>query len=201
MKLHIDGAIIVEGKYDKIHLTQLVDCPIIATNGFEIFKSEETKRLIKFYANNGGIVILTDSDAAGFKIRSHIKSFIPTDKIKNAYIPDIYGKERRKLSPSKEGKLGVEGVSIQLITDALKKAGAIGDEPLREGKLISRQDLYDDGFIGAYDSSAQRARLLKRLNLPERMSTNALLSAINKVLTYEEYKEAVNELSRTESSE
>lgn len=194
LPLHIYGALIVEGKYDKIHLSQLVDCPIIATNGFEIFKSEETKRLIRFYADHGGIVILTDSDAAGFKIRSHIKSFIPSDKIKNAYIPDIYGKEKRKLSPSKEGKLGVEGISTQIIVDALRKAGAIGEEIPQTGKAIDRQDLYADGFIGGNDSSSKRARLLKLLNLPERMSTNALLAAINKVLTYDEYKEAVKSL-------
>lgn len=199
MKIHIDGAIIVEGKYDKIHLGNLVDCPIIATNGFEIFKDENTKRLIRFYADNGGIVILTDSDSAGFKIRSHIKSFVPGEKIKNAYIPDIYGKEKRKLSPSKEGKLGVEGVPIEIIIKALEQAGAPSKSEASE-RQITRQDLFEDGFTGGSNSSSKRQKLLCALNLPERLTTGGMLDAINKILTYSEYK-ALTDRINTETAE
>lgn len=195
MKIHIDGAIIVEGKYDKIHLSTLVDCPIIATNGFEIFKDENTKRLIRFYADNGGIIILTDSDSAGFKIRSHIKSFIPGEKIKNAYIPDIYGKEKRKLSPSKEGKLGVEGIPVEIIKNVLMQAGVSSNTDNAPKKPITRQDLFDDGFTGGKDSSSKRQRMLKILNLPERLTTNGMLDAMNKILSYDEYKSLVNKLN------
>ncbi|MBQ8624038.1 MAG: DUF4093 domain-containing protein [Oscillospiraceae bacterium] len=190
--LHINGALIVEGKYDKIHLSGVVDCPIIVTNGFSVFKNEETKSLIKWYANHGGITILTDSDSAGFKIRGYIKGIVPNGTVKNVYIPDIFGKEKRKLTPSAEGKLGVEGVDIAILKEAFEKAGVIGT-PKPSGKRIERIDLFEDGFFGGKDSSAKRAMLLKKLDLPEKLSTSGLLDILNTALTYDEYKKLANE--------
>ncbi len=191
MKLHIDGAIIVEGKYDKIHLSQLVDCPIIVTNGFRIFKDEETKSLIRFYANRGGVTILTDSDAAGFKIRSYIKSFVPADKLHNVYIPDVFGKEKRKTEASKEGKLGVEGIDIRILISAFEKAGVIANERKEPARPITRMDLYEDGLMGGTDSASKRRLLSTSLDLPARLSTNGLLEVLNHIISYEEYKRII----------
>lgn len=192
--LHIEGALVVEGKYDKIHLAKLVDCPIIATNGFRVFKDPEIKALIKWYAAHGGITILTDSDSAGFKIRGYIKGIISSGTLRNVYIPDIFGKEKRKTAPSAEGKLGVEGVDTTILKEAFEKAGIIG-EPKQSSKRIERIDLYEDGFFGGKDSSSKRALLLKRLDLPEKLSTSGLIDVLNTALTYEEYKVLASELN------
>ncbi len=192
--LHIEGALIVEGKYDKIHLSGVVDCPIIVTNGFSVFKNEETKALIKWYAHHGGITILTDSDSAGFKIRGYIKGMVPVDKVRNVYIPDIFGKEKRKLAPSAEGKLGVEGVNLAVLKEAFEKAGVIG-EPKPSTKRIERIDLFEDGFFGGRDSSAKRSQLLKELDLPEKLSTSGLLEVLNTALSLDEYKQLANRLN------
>lgn len=192
--LHIEGALIVEGKYDKIHLTNLVDCPMIVTNGFSVFKDPATKALIKWYASHGGITILTDSDSAGFKIRGYIKGIVSEGTVRNVYIPDIFGKERRKLAPSAEGKLGVEGVDLKILEAAFEKAGIIG-KPKQSSKRIERIDLFEDGFFGGKDSSAKRSLLLKRLDLPEKLSTSGLIDVLNTALTYEEYKSLANELN------
>lgn len=186
--IHLRGAVVVEGKYDKIKLSRIVDCPIITTEGFGVFKSEETKTLLRWYAKNGGIIILTDSDAAGFKIRGYIKGIVSQGEVKNVYIPDIFGKEKRKLKPSAEGKLGVEGVSEKVIYEAFERAGVIG-EPKKEGAKITRADLFDDGLFGGKDSSAKRSALLKKLDLPENLSTSGLLDILNSSMTLEEYKE------------
>lgn len=192
--LHIDGALVVEGKYDKIHLSGVVDCPIIVTHGFGVFKNPETKALIKWYAAHGGITILTDGDSAGFKIRGYIKGMVPSGTIRNVYIPDIFGKERRKLSPSSEGKLGVEGIDISVLKAAFEKAGVIG-VPKQSSKRIERTDLFEDGFFGGKDSSQKRAELLKRLELPEKLSTSGLIDVLNTALTYDEYKTLAFELN------
>ncbi len=193
--LHINGALVVEGKYDKIHLSGAVDCPIIVTNGFRVFKNDETKALIKWYAKNGGITILTDSDSAGFKIRGYIKGIVPNGKVQNVYVPDIFGKEKRKLHPSAEGKLGVEGIDLAVLKEAFEKAGVIG-APKESDKRIERVDLFEDGFFGVQDSSRKRALLLKELDLPEKLSTSGLLDVINTALTYKEYKELANRINR-----
>lgn len=192
--IHIDGALVVEGKYDKIHLAAVVDCPIIVTNGFGVFKNPETKALIKWYATHGGITILTDSDSAGFKIRGYIKGMVPSGTVRNVYIPDIFGKERRKLSPSAEGKLGVEGIDIRILQDAFEKAGVIGT-PKCSTRRIERIDLFEDGFFGGSNSSQKRAKLLKSLNLPEKLSTSGLIDVLNTALTYEEYRLLVSSLN------
>ncbi len=192
--LHIEGALVVEGKYDKIHLAKLVDCPIIATNGFRVFKDPEIKTLIKWYAAHGGITILTDSDSAGFKIRGYIKGILPSGTVRNVYIPDIFGKEKRKTVPSAEGKLGVEGIDTLILREAFEKAGIIG-KPRESSKRIERIDLYEDGFFGGKDSSKKRSLLLSRLDLPEKLSTSGLVDVLNTALTYEEYKELAKDLN------
>ena len=192
--LHLEGALVVEGKYDKIHLTNLVDCPIIVTNGFRVFKDAETKTLIRWYALHGGITILTDSDSAGFKIRGYIKGMVPNGIVRNVYIPDIFGKERRKLAPSAEGKLGVEGVELGILKDAFEKAGIIGKKKV-SSKKIERIDLFEDGFFGGDNSSEKRAVLLRKLELPEKLSTTGLLEVLNTALTFEEYKSLISEIN------
>lgn len=176
--LYTDKAIIVEGKYDKIKLSSFIDGVIITTNGFDIYKNKEKQRLISFYAEKSGIIILTDSDHAGFQIRSFIKSFVDSDKITNVYTPDIFGKEKRKDKPSKEGKLGVEGVSIQTLKNAFERCGALSDK--KAENQITVYDLYSLGLVGAKNSSEKREALLKALDLSVNVSTKALLEILNR---------------------
>lgn len=190
--IKVDSVIIVEGRYDKIKLSSLIDGIIIETEGFGIFKDKEKQKLIRRLAEKKGIVILTDSDSAGFVIRNFITSIVPKEYIKNVYIPDIYGKEKRKESASKEGKLGVEGVSAQVLKEAFDKAGIGVSQSLDENKReITLTDFFDDGLTGSADSKARRTALLKSLDLPERMSTKAMLDILNTFLTYDEYKKLV----------
>ncbi len=192
--LHVDGAVVCEGKYDKIKLSRIVDCPIITTDGFGVFKSPEKLALIRHFAKNGGIVILTDSDAAGFKIRSFIKGAVPKSEVKNVYIPDIFGRERRKRAPSKEGKLGVEGVPDKVIEQAFLAAGITGEVAAKQSP-ITRAELYSDGLFGGPDSSKKRSELLKKLDLPEYLSTSGLLDVLNASVGYDEYKRLVSLIS------
>lgn len=198
--LHINGAVVVEGKYDKARLKNIVDCPVIVTNGFGVYNNKETAELIRFYAKNGGIIILTDSDSAGFRIRGYIKGIIPEGMVKNAYIPDVYGKEKRKAAPSAEGKLGVEGVADELIEAALLQCLCGEDTKQPDGgetkRKITRLDLFEDGLSGGKNSAELRVRLLKSLSLPERLPPNSLLDALNSAMSYEEYKKIVGELVR-----
>ena len=193
--IHIEQAIIVEGKYDKIKLSSLFDAVIIVVNGFGIYKDKEKLLLIKKYAETKGIIILTDSDTSGFKIRNYLKSAVPKDKITNVYIPDIFGKEKRKREPSKEGKLGVEGMEKDILVDAFKKAGVIFSDK-KPTQKITKMDLYDDGFIGGTNSSEKRATLLKLYDLPERLTTNGIIDILNTMTTFEDYKEKVKEIER-----
>lgn len=176
--LYTDKAIIVEGKYDKIRLSSFIDGVVITTNGFDIYKNTEKQRLIKFYADRSGIIILTDSDSAGFQIRSFIKSFVDSDKITNVYTPDILGKEKRKDRPSKEGKLGVEGISNEILKSALKRCGAFNNKKTND--MITVYDLYDLSLVGGENSSSKRQALLKALDLPVHVSTKALLEILNR---------------------
>ena len=193
--IHVGGAIVVEGKYDRIKLAGIVDCPVITTDGFGVFKSDEKKALLRWYAKNGGLTVLTDSDAAGFRIRGYIKGIVGEGEIKNVYIPDIFGKEKRKAKPSAEGKLGVEGMPDGEIERALRRAG-FGNAEKKSSPEITRADLYEDGFFGREDSSAKRAELLKSLGLPARLSTSGLLDVLNSAMTFEEYKKAAAALRR-----
>ena len=187
MMIKINETIIVEGIYDKVKLEQFIDAVIFTTNGFALFKDTKSMGLIKRLAEKNGIVILTDSDRAGFLIRNHIKSFVQNQYIKHAYIPEIHGKEKRKAYPGKEGLLGVEGVDEDIIVNALMNAGCSLDGKKKENS-ITKIDLYRDGLTGKPGSSALRAHLLLELSLPSRISTNSLLQILNALYSFEEYK-------------
>ena len=187
--LHIQEAIVVEGRYDKNTLSQVVDTLILETAGFGIFKNPEQMALLRRVAEKRGLIVLTDSDGAGFVIRSRIKSAIPGQYLKHAYIPDVYGKEKRKRQRGKEGKLGVEGMSPQVLEQVLRRAGATfldGDTPREQGAPLTKADLFAAGLTGGPDSAQRRQALLKRLELPEHMTANALLEVLNTCYTREE---------------
>ena len=189
-----DKAIIVEGKYDIIKLSRIVDGLIIKTDGFGIFKDKEKQKLLRRLADEKGIIVLTDSDSAGFLIRKFLKSSIPEDKITHVYIPDFYGKEKRKTQAGKEGKLGVEGISEEILTEAFTKAGVICNYSQdEERRLITNIDLYEAGLMGRENSKEKRTRLLKALALPERLSTSSLLKILNTFVTYDEFIEKLKE--------
>ncbi len=182
--------IIVEGRYDVNTLSQCVDAHIIETSGFGIFNNKEKRRLIERLAEKNGIIVLTDSDGAGLVIRNHIAS-IAHGNIKHAYIPEIKGKERRKSSSSKAGLLGVEGMSSDVIINALRRAGAtFTDEPQRLRAGITKQDMYAMGLSGGEKSAEKRALIAKKLDLPQNLSANAFLAAVNMIFTREEFKKA-----------
>ncbi|MCQ2480933.1 MAG: DUF4093 domain-containing protein [Clostridia bacterium] len=183
--IKLKQAVIVEGKYDKIKLSQIIDAPIIQTDGFGIFKDKELQRLIRMLAEKDGIIVLTDSDSAGFVIRNFIGSTVDSSKITNVYIPDIFGKERRKTEASKEGKLGVEGVPDSVIIEALERAGVTCEKSESPARPITKQDLYELGFSGRQDSAAKRQSLLKFYNLPSRLTTNSLVKVLNLITTYD----------------
>lgn len=190
--IKIKEAVIVEGKYDKIKLSGILDTVIIETDGFAIFKDKEKQKLIRFLSEKRGIIIMTDSDSAGFKIRNFINGITKSNNIKNVYMPDIYGKEKRKTESSKEGKLGVEGMKTDVIISALNKAGVLCSENEKtNGKEITHTDFFEDGVSGGENSSEIRKMLAKELELPERMSSSSLLKIINSYMTYDEYKEAI----------
>ena len=186
----IKEAIVVEGRYDRNTLSQIVDATIFETNGFGIFKNKEQMALLRTVAQKRGLIVLTDSDGAGFVIRNHLKSAIPGAYLKHAYIPDIAGKEKRKAAPGKEGKLGVEGMRPDVLLEALRRAGATieGEETPAAGARITKTDLYAAGLTGGADSKAARQRLLAQLDLPEHLSTNALLEVLNALMTREEFQ-------------
>ena len=192
--VRIREAIVVEGRYDRNVLSQIVDAPIFETHGFGIFKDKEQMALLRTVAARRGLIVLTDSDGAGFVIRNHIKSAIPGQYLKHAYIPDIPGKEKRKASPGKEGKLGVEGMRPEVILEALRLCGAtIENETEKKipSQGISKQLMVELGLSGGADSSRKRRQLQMQLHLPEHMSANALLQALNLLLTEEELRETV----------
>ena len=194
--IKINEAVIVEGKYDKIKLSGILDTVIIETDGFAIFKDKEKQRLIRFLAEKRGIVIMTDSDSAGFKIRNFINGITKSNNIKNVYMPDVYGKEKRKTEASKEGKLGVEGMKAEIIMSALNKAGVLCSENEKtDGKEITHTDFFEDGISGGNNSSNIRKALARELELPEKISSSALLKIINSYMTYEEYKKAVEKVN------
>ena len=195
--LKIKEAIVVEGRYDKNTLSQVVDALIIPVDGFQVFKRRETVRMLRRVAERRGLIILTDSDGAGFVIRNHLKGALPPQWVKHAYIPDVYGKERRKTAPGREGKLGVEGMSPQVLERVLRQAGAtVLDETTKRTACrdITKADLFQDGLSGGANSRARRTALLKALDLPERLSANALVQVLNSLLTYEEYRALVKTL-------
>ncbi len=190
--IRIREAIVVEGRYDKNTLSQIVDAPILETAGFGIFKDKQQMKLLRQVAEKRGLIVFTDSDGAGFVIRNHIKSAIDGKYLKHAYIPDIPGKERRKSAPGKEGKLGVEGMTPQIILNALRRAGATMDgEAVTTLSQITKQDMMELGLSGGKDSSSLRGMLLRKLDLPEHMSANAMLQALNLLYSKEEISQLV----------
>ena len=190
----IKEAIVVEGRYDKNTLSQIVDTAIFETRGFGIFKDKDQMHLLRQVAQKRGLIVFTDADGAGFVIRNHIKSAISAQYLKHAYTPDIMGKERRKATPGKEGKLGVEGMRPEIILTALRGAGAtiLGEECATAG-CVTKQDMMRWGLSGGQDSSAKRLSLIKKLDLPEHLSSNALLQAINMLYTLEELEQTVEQ--------
>ena len=192
----IREVVVVEGRYDKNALRQVVEATVVETGGFGVFNDRERLALLRRLAAERGLILLTDSDGAGFVIRNFLKGAIPRDQLKQAYIPDIYGKERRKAAPGKEGKLGVEGMSPQVLLAALERAGATFEDgrPSGErGEPITKADLYTLGLTGGKDSQTRRQALLKKLGLPEHMTANAMLEALNILYTRGEFLSAMEE--------
>ena len=188
----IREAIVVEGRYDTIRLSQLVDTVIVQTNGFRIFHDKEQIAMLRRLAQTRGLVVLTDSDGAGFVIRDHISSLIPKPQLKHAYIPPCEGKEKRKRTRSKEGLLGVEGVSDDAILLALKTAGVTEDAVTREAYMTPTR-LFEDGLMGGADSKAKRERLCEELSLPHYLSTSRLCDVLNTAFTEDEYLAALTQ--------
>ncbi|MCR5151201.1 MAG: DUF4093 domain-containing protein [Clostridiales bacterium] len=189
--IKINKIVITEGKYDKIRLSSIIDAPILTTEGFGIFKDKELQRLIRSLAQRRGLLVLTDSDAAGFKIRNFISSVAGKENVINAYIPDIYGKERRKEAPSKEGKLGVEGVSEDIILSSLEKAGVTGEktgDTSSHAGQVTKILFYEMGLTGGENSSAKRQRVLDYYSLPSRLTTNSLITVLNCITDADEFK-------------
>lgn len=190
--IKLKQAVIVEGKYDKAKLSSLVDATIVTTDGFDVFRDREKLAYIRALAEKNGVIILTDSDAAGFRIRAHIAGAVDPEKITHVYIPDIFGKERRKTQPSAEGKLGVEGMPAGVLLDALRRAGVAVEgqdapAPAKRAAAVTKADLVEWGLSGGPDSAGRRRRVLAALGLPARMNANAMLSAINALYTRGEF--------------
>ncbi len=195
--ISLKEAVIVEGRYDKIKLSSIIDTPIIETNGFRIFNDKQKQLLIRQIASKRGILIMTDSDSAGFVIRNFLRGVVPESELRHAYIPQLSGKEKRKSEQSKEGFLGVEGVSDEVIVEAIRKSGAtiIGEEEKKRSSEIKKSDLFELGLSGRENSKLLRERLLKELNMPSYLTTNAMLSALNCLYSFEELKSYLNNIT------
>ncbi|MBQ6890403.1 MAG: DUF4093 domain-containing protein [Oscillospiraceae bacterium] len=195
--VNIRECIVVEGRYDKNTLAQIVNAPIVETSGFGIFKDKDQQHLLRQIAAKRGLIVFTDSDGAGFVIRNFLKGLIPASQLKHAYIPDISGKERRKASAGKEGLLGVEGMTPEIILQALRRSGATieGESELQSG-AITKQDFMALGLSGGAGSSEKRARLMAKLGFPKHMSSNALLQAVNLLYTLPELQELAGQLEK-----
>lgn len=189
-KIKIHEAVIVEGRYDKIKLSNIIDAFILETDGFSIFKDKKKLAFIKKLALERGIVVLTDSDHAGFMIRSHISSAVPKSRIKNVYIPDVFGKEKRKAAPSKEGKIGVEGMSTEVILNAFEKAGVTASKVTCDNP-VTTADFFELGLTGGANSKEKRKELCAELDLPEFLSVSSLISCINNMMSKEEFAKKV----------
>lgn len=184
--IHTDRAIVVEGKYDKIKLGGLIDGVILCTGGFRIYKDKEMQQMLRALAKKQGLAVLTDSDAAGFQVRSFLRSICGKENIVDVYIPDLYGKEKRKQHPSREGKLGVEGIPEAVLLEALEKAGIGVREVQERADPITKLDLFELGLSGGAQSAVRRAKLMKRLELPEHLSANALVTVLASLYSREE---------------
>lgn len=185
----VKEVIVVEGRYDKNTLSQVVDAVIVETSGFGIFNDRQKQKLLRRMAEARGLIVLTDSDGAGFVIRNFIKGCVPPERVKHAYIPDIRGKERRKASPSREGKLGVEGMRPETLLEALRRAGATIDGEETQRASITKADLFARGLSGGEGSAKKRAELLCSLDLPEHLTAGGLLDVLNATMTKDEFYE------------
>lgn len=185
--LKTDYAVIVEGKYDKIKLASLLDALIVSTDGFGVFSDKELQSFLRKLAESKGILVITDSDAAGFRIRSFLHSIAAKGTVIDAYIPDIQGKESRKEKPSKEGKLGVEGISAELILQAVQRAGVGRETQDAPRRMITNADLYEYGFTGTQNAAERRRTLLKKAGLPARLCGSNLLKTLNAFMSYEDF--------------
>lgn len=191
--IKLNMPVIVEGKYDKITLENVIDTLIITTNGFSVFKDKQKRELIRLFANREGVIVLTDSDSAGNMIRSHIKSIANKGKVYNVYVPCVKGKEKRKSKASKEGLLGVEGLSKEILIDAFMKSGVVAGESKENTRKITKTDLFEYNLSGTQNACENRKRLLTSLSLPENLSANAMLDVLNTLLSFEEFEKAVQE--------
>ncbi len=195
--LKTDRVIVVEGKYDAIKLANIIDATVLPTDGFGIFKDKEKQALLRKLAKTRGLIVLTDSDSAGFLIRNFLGNTVPQEQITNVYIPDLYGKERRKAKPGAEGKLGVEGIPDAVLIESFRRAG-ITEYPesgsVERDRQITALDFYKDGLSGGPDSKEKRRQLLQKLDLPERMTGKQLLKVINLLVTYDQYCQAVQSI-------
>lgn len=197
--IKLNKPVIVEGKYDKITLENIIDALIIPTDGFGIFKNKEKCDMIRALAKRFGIIVLTDSDSAGNLIRAHIKNIVGDCEITNVYIPQISGKEKRKKESGKEGILGVEGMTADIIEEALKRSGVTAEKTEKAHKKITKTDMFRAGLSGKADSSLKRKELLKVLGLPENLSPNAMLDILNTILTYDEFLEVTKNCQPTQT--
>lgn len=187
--MRVKEVIVVEGRYDKNTVSQVVDATVVALGGFSVFNDREKLSFLRRLAMERGLIVLTDSDGAGFVIRNYLKGALPKDRVKQAYIPDIHGKERRKRTPGKEGKLGVEGMRPEVILEALRRCGATfedGETQSLRGSPITKADLFALGLTGTPDSALRRQALLRKLDLPEHLTSNGLLEALNLLYSREE---------------
>lgn len=195
----IKEVIVVEGRYDKNALSQVVDATVVTLGGFSIFNDQEKLAFLRKLAEKQGIIVLTDSDGAGFVIRNYLKGALPKDQVKQAYVPDVYGKERRKRKAGKEGKLGVEGMTPEVLLEALRRAGATfqdEDEMPPVKDPITKADLFELGLSGGADSAVKRQALLKKLELPEHLTANAMLEALNLLFDRDALTAALAELNK-----
>ncbi len=194
--LHIKETIVVEGKFDKEQLKKVTDAPIICTGGFSLYTDKNIINAIRNMAQKTGVIILTDSDKAGFRIRNYIKQCVGNrGTVKHAYIPSLEGKEKRKDTPGKEGLLGVEGMTEELLSQILESVTEVGEAVVRpKEEIITKNTFYEDGLTGKEDSTQKRIKLSKSLGLPMRISANALIDVLNSAFTYEEYRKAVEKL-------
>lgn len=194
----VKEVIVVEGRYDKNTLSQVVDATVVTLGGFSVFNDKEKLAFLRRLAEKQGLIVLTDSDGAGFVIRNYLKGALPKDQVKQAYIPDVHGKERRKRAPGKEGKLGVEGMKPDVLLEALRRCGATfldeAGESIPDKAPITKADLFELGLTGGLDSAAKRKALLKRLDLPEHLTANGLLEALNLLYDLESLRRELERL-------
>ncbi|MBQ8057805.1 MAG: DUF4093 domain-containing protein [Ruminococcus sp.] len=200
-KLELKEAVIVEGKYDKIQLQNVISSPIITLNGFRVFKDKEAQSLIRNVAKTRGILVMTDVDSAGFVLRNFLSGITDKNAVKHCYIPTVFGKEKRKAEPSKEGKIGVEGIKRDELVNAILKSGAtiVGEDKSANNRELTKMDFYELGLCGRDNSHEYRTAVLKHLGLPVYLSTNAMISALNCLFTYDEFNVMLNNfLNNTE---